>query len=298
MISILIPCYDYSVYNLVCELKNQCDQLAVEYEIICQDDASGSELNRDNERINNLERCHFYSNLENLGRGKNRNSLAQKSKYNGLLFIDCDTFPTSPSFIENYLNALKTDTISVIFGGIVYETNSPECNKLLRWVYGKKRESIGFIERKKNPYATTLTSNLFIKRSVFEHILFSDSIIEYGYEDLLFISDLKRQSVAIEHIDNAVFHLNIETSAIFLEKTKVALDNLAELSSTGRLPHNESKLVFHYNRLKKYGLAPVLGQLYSGVETLLRRNLISKHPNLFIFDLYKLGYFCKKKSNL
>ncbi len=298
MISILIPCYDYSVYNLVCELKNQCDTLAVEYEIICQDDASGSELNRENEKINTLHNCFFYSNTENLGRGKNRNSLAKKSKFNWLLFLDCDTKPTTALFIQNYLKAIENKENSVVFGGLAYEAIRPQSDQLLRWVYGKKRESIDYLERKKNPYATTLTSNLVIKKSVFEQILFSNSITQYGYEDALFVSDLKKQSILIEHIDNAVFHLNLETSLVFLEKTKVALDNLVDLSIQGTFSANESKLLTQYYRLKKLGLVTITGRLFSVFESILRFNLISKHPKLVLFDVYKLGYFCQKKSSL
>ncbi len=298
MISILIPCYDYSVYNLVCELKNQCDTLAVEYEIICQDDASGSELNRENEKINTLHNCFFYSNTENLGRGKNRNSLAKKSKFNWLLFLDCDTKPTTALFIQNYLKAIENKETSVVFGGLAYEAIRPQSDQLLRWVYGKKRESIDYLERKKNPYATTLTSNLLIKKSVFESILFSNSITQYGYEDALFVSDLKKQSILIEHIDNAVFHLNLETSILFLEKTKVALDNLVDLSIQGTFSANESKLLTQYYRLKKLGLVTITRRLFSVFESILRFNLVSKHPKLVLFDVYKLGYFCQKKSSL
>jgi glycosyltransferase involved in cell wall biosynthesis len=298
MISILIPCYDYSVYNLICELKNQCDTLAVEYEIICQDDASGSEFNCENEKINTLHNCFFYSNTENLGRGKNRNSLAKKSKYNWLLFLDCDTKPTTALFIQNYLKAIENKEISVIFGGLAYEAIRPQSNQLLRWLYGKKRESIDYLERKKNPYATTLTSNLLIKKSVFEQILFSNSITQYGYEDALFVSDLKKQSILIEHIDNGVFHLNLETSLLFLEKTKVALDNLIDLSIQGNFSANESKLLTQYYRLKKLGLVTITGRLFSVFESILRFNLVSKYPQLVLFDVYKLGYFCQKSLSL
>ncbi len=298
MISILIPCYDYSVYNLVCELKNQCDTVAVEYEVICQDDASGSELNRENEKINALHNCFFYSNTENLGRGKNRNSLALQAKYDWLLFLDCDTKPTTSSFIQNYLNAIENLKISAVFGGLAYDTNQPKSNQLLRWVYGKKREAIGYLVRKKNPYATTLTSNLLIKKSVFESIRFSNSITQYGYEDALFIANLKKQNIHIEHIDNAVFHLNLETSLLFLEKTKVALNNLVDLSEQGDFSEKESKLITQYNRLKKLGLAALTGRLFRVFESVLQSNLVSKNPKLVLFDLYKLGYFCQKKSRL
>ena len=51
MLSILIPIYNYNAYPLVLELHKQCLECEIEFEIICQDDASGSDLNIENEKI-------------------------------------------------------------------------------------------------------------------------------------------------------------------------------------------------------------------------------------------------------
>ena len=40
MLSILIPTYNYNVYPLVSELQRQCLESKIEFEILCQDDAS------------------------------------------------------------------------------------------------------------------------------------------------------------------------------------------------------------------------------------------------------------------
>ena len=45
MLSILIPTYNYSVFPLVLELKNQADLLAIPYEVLVLDDASTLFLN-------------------------------------------------------------------------------------------------------------------------------------------------------------------------------------------------------------------------------------------------------------
>ena len=59
MLSILIPTYNYNVYPLVTELKKQIDELAIEYEILVQDDSSKSSENiKQNSKIKKL---HFYS---------------------------------------------------------------------------------------------------------------------------------------------------------------------------------------------------------------------------------------------
>ena len=44
MLSILIPIYNYNSYPLVQELHKQCLESDIDFEILCQDDASNSEL--------------------------------------------------------------------------------------------------------------------------------------------------------------------------------------------------------------------------------------------------------------
>jgi glycosyltransferase involved in cell wall biosynthesis len=75
MLSILIPVYNYNVYPLVSELHKQCLECGVNFEILCQDDAS-NQIESENQKINSLENCHFSKNNSNLGRVKNINFLA------------------------------------------------------------------------------------------------------------------------------------------------------------------------------------------------------------------------------
>ena len=58
MLSILIPVYNYNVVPLVLELHKQCLECEIDFEILCQDDASNSELNEENEIINGLK--YYY----------------------------------------------------------------------------------------------------------------------------------------------------------------------------------------------------------------------------------------------
>ncbi|MES1181381.1 MAG: glycosyltransferase family 2 protein, partial [Flavobacterium sp.] len=122
------------------------------------------------------------------------------------------------------------------------------------------------------------------------------SITQYGYEDLVFIKNLKESYIQIEHIDNAVFHLNLETSELFLEKTKTALDNLLYLSKSGFDLENDSKIISKFHLLKKFGLSNMAGFIFAKAAPFLESNLLSKNPKLLLFDLYKLGYFCKISS--
>ena len=106
MLSILIPTYNYNVFMLVLELKNQADYLGIDYEILVQDDVSQNFIN-ENSLINSLTNCFFFINTENLGRGKNINLLCSNSKYEYVLIMEADSFPVNNSYLKNYIDIVS-----------------------------------------------------------------------------------------------------------------------------------------------------------------------------------------------
>lgn len=294
MLSILIPTYNYNAVPLVEELQKQCLNCNIKFEIICQDDCSNDFL-IENNKINAFKNCSFSSNETNLGRAKNRNHLASKSKFPWLLFLDCDMFPKESKFIENYLLTIKNINKPVIFGGITYKIKRPEKQQILRWHYGHKRESISLENRIKKPNSRALTSNLLIYKKLFLEHPFDSSITEYGYEDLFFLMTLEMNKILVTHIDNPAFHLNLESSSLFLNKTRIALENLAFINSQQTIL-SESKIISIYSALNKIRITLVVVFLFNTFENKMINNLLSQNPSLLVFDLYKLGYFCKLQS--
>jgi len=285
MLSILIPVYNYNILPLVNELVKQCNFREIDFEILCQDDASNSSENILNQEINLLPNCSFFVNETNLGRGKNINSLSLKAIYDWLLILDCDTFPAQNDFVKKYIDAISNLKNNILFGGIIYEDKKPESYQLLRWVYGNKRETV-----------TILTSNLIIKKEVFLQYPFDESLTKYGYEDLLFFSVLKANHFEILRIENPTFHLNLETSKAFLDKTKIALENLMFLYDSKKIKKEENKITTSFEFLRKLKLTQFSAFLFRKNQTRIERNLFSKKPSLFLFDLYKLGYYCTLKK--
>lgn len=295
MLSILIPTYNYNVYPLVCELHKQCVNCGIDFEILCQDDHSESILNVENEKVNLFENTSFNTNTSNLGRGKNINLLAKKTAYNWLLIMDCDTYPTKDDYIKNYIDVIANLDFKIVFGGIVYESEKPEKEKLLRWVYGQKRESISLAKRNQNPNQT-LTSNLLISKNTFLENPFNESITNYGYEDLLFLGELKSKDIIVKHIENPTYHLGLENSTTFIEKTKIAIENLVFIEDAVHLLSVDTKIQKTYKILKLIGIHKFLSYLFIKLKSNLEKHLMSNHPSLFVFDLYKLGCYCQLKS--
>lgn len=292
MLSILIPTYNYNTVSLVTELHKQCKSEAIVFEVIVFDDNSTDKSTIDlNEKINTFESCSFQVNAENLGRSKNRNALIANAKYDWLLLLDADTFPKNSNFIETYLKSIELGRRAT-FGGLAYQIEKPKNGEILRWEFGKKREAISLEERIKNPYETSLVSNILLKKNLLTEPPFNTEIIGYGFEDMVFINELKKNKIEISQIENPVFHLNLEQSIVFLHKYHSSLENLMYLVQHKIINVNDTRLTKWYNWLEKFKLVFIVSFLFKFSEKKLVKNLVSSKPSLHLFDFYKLGYFC------
>lgn len=295
MLSILIPTYNYNVFPLVAELKNQADTLEIAYEILVQDDASDLFLNQNTE-INLLPYCSYTLNLEKLGRGNNINLLNSLAKYNYVLIMEADAFPEKKTYVKDLILAINQEN-QVVFGGVTYDTKKPDSDKLLRWKYGQERESISIIERKKNPYHFVFTWNMLIKKQLLSKYPFPSNIKNYGYEDVVFIKQLKQNNITIEHIENKLIHLNSETSLTFIKKTENAVSTLNQLILSNKLEMSDTKIGKAFKVIHFFKLQNVVCYIFKKVAKKMINNLTSSNPSIIVLDLYKLGYFCNLRQN-
>ena len=289
MISILIPTYNYNVLPLVENLHQQCETLMIDFEILVLDDASTNKDSfEENTKINSLKKCRFEVLEKNIGRSKIRNLLATKAKFEWLLFLDADTFPSSQEFINNYLKAFSEGK-SIIYGGVAYPKNNSE-NFSLRHTYGSERESVSLERRLLNPYRSFISMGFAIEKEVFETIKFNENLSGYGYEDSVFASELQQNNISLLHIDNPVLHLNLETNEDFINKSKLALQNLLDFYKNGEIDAETVKILKTYLKIKKLNLLFGVPWFFKVFEKSLSKNLNSPKPSLLQFDLYRLGY--------
>lgn len=290
MLSILIPTYNYHVYPLVTELKSQADALGIAYEILVQDDASTFFL-EENTEINLLQHCSYTLNHENLGRGNNINLLNNRAQFDYVLIMEADAFPEKKTYIQDLIASIKPET-QVLFGGVTYPNQKLEKDKLLRWKYGNERESIPLSERLKNQYHFVFTWNLVLKKELLSNYHFPYNVKDYGYEDVVFIKQLKENNIPIQHIENRLIHFNSETSLTFIEKTEKAVTTLNQLIVSNKLDLKDTKIGKAYSIITFWQLDMVIRFLFKKLSKQMITNLTSSNPSLIVLDLYKLGYFC------
>lgn len=294
MLSVLIPVYNYDCSELVRELLAQGERAEAkgrEFEIIVGDDASGE--GRGVESVKKVcdgnKHCRFIASAVNRGRAANRNNMAREAKGDYLLFIDCDALVTRADFLEKYF-AQADAGADVVVGGIeaVGTQTSPDVS--LRFRYEQSAAGIRSLEyRKANPYSHFSTFNVMVRRDVFTRIRFDESCVEYGYEDTIFGLRLKQEGYKITHIDNPLVHNGLDTNRELLAKTEASLRNLHRF---GRDVQNFSHVGAVALRLKRLNLDGAMAAFHKVFAPIERANLLSGSPSLFLFKLYKLGYFC------
>jgi len=293
MLSILIPTYNQNVYPLVLQLLDQSRFITNTIEILVVDDFSNQkDTIAENRKIKKLQNCFYFSNSSNLGRTGTRQKLAEMAKYNWLLFLDADVSPKYEDFLKRYVESISQKK-DVIFGGIGYQHEKPEIEKMLRWKYGKKREAKDVFERKKNPFFI-ISQNLLIKKNVF---LTANATLEnlYGIDNF-FSNQLKNMNVTIDHIDNPVIHLGLENNTIFIKKSLSSIDTTFMLEKKGLMDKDIRPIQKSYIKLQKLLLRNTFSFFISKMKKIMERNFNSKNPNLFWFDLYRLNYYIKLKK--
>lgn len=294
MLSILITIYNYNLYPLVTELYKQCNSCNIDFEILTQDDASKSDLNVENERINSLPNCSFFVLEKNVGYRENKNLLVQKSKFDLLLILDGDCKIDNPNFIKDYLNSIED--FDGVYGGRIHPEKPFSPEQSLRWKYGKFMEDQSVEKRLQNPYRSFLFNNTLIRKNIFNQIKFDSSFKKYGHDDTLFSFELKKINARLKHIENPVIHDDIDNNIVFYNKTKHSLENLFFLYKTNKIDVNHSKMITLIERLKKFYLLKPISFIYSILNSNIESNLTGNKPKLFWFNVFRLGYFCKLAS--
>ena len=113
---------------------------------------------------------------------------------------------------------------------------------------------------------------------------FDERFRNYGYEDVLFGKAMEKATIPILHIDNPMSFEIFEENEHFVSKTEEGLRTLYqfrhELQGYSRL----------LDRVQKLPHTPIRWwhRLFGAIE---RKNLTSRHPSLWVFNIYKMGYF-------
>lgn len=288
MLSVLIPVYNFNVVPFVKDLAKQCATCKIDFEILCLDDCSSEKYRIKNAVLKSIENVCYEELPSNIGRSKIRNRLAEKARYENLLFLDCDSKTNGANFIANYV--ANIDDKSVVYGGRNYQENKPgDPGEYFRWWYGVNREIISSVERKKNIYHHFMTNNFCIPKSIYQLIKLDETLKGYGHEDTLFGIELRKKNVPILHIENPLCHIGLEDFETFIQKTEEGISNLNRLMKQSKVDES-IKLLKAHKTVCKFGLSGLVLSYFIRNKSNILQKLQKEKVNLKWFDFYKLGY--------
>ena len=171
----------------------------------------------------------------------------------------------------------------------VHPDEQPSPNVSLRYKYEKWAEGHFTIEkRRKHPWKSLRTFNILIPREIALRFPFDESILGYGYEDVLLGRKLEKEGVSVLHINNPLLNTDIEDNTTFLCKTEEALRTLWKQEDKIQ---DSSSLISFYKKLDSIKALPIVRILYHLFSKKIRKNLTGKEPNILLFQFYKIAYF-------
>jgi len=291
MISILIPTYNYNVYPLVREIHKQAVKTQIPFEVLVYDDASDKDYDL-KALLGELDGVTYKKYEQNLGRLPMLKELVHDAKYDILLTMDADVFPKDRFFFAKLIKEIEHVDADLYYGGTSVSPNPPEKDKLLRWKFGKERESPSLIYRKEHPYDTIVCQSTLVKKQVFLPLLDKLMIAKdyYGL-DVFYSYLLKKEGQKIHHFDNKVTHLGIDNNASFLKKSKQAVETYHFLYQNKLVDKNHIKLVRFAEKYAPFGLCFLMKIMHKLLGKNIY-NLVSSKASLFWLDIYKLMYYC------
>lgn len=266
--------------------------MAIPHELLCYDDGSTQSIKQGHTHLATRPHVTYTELTHNHGRAKIRNKLAQDAQYDVLLFLDGDSGIIKEDFIASYSDYLDK---MVVNGGRIYSASPPEdATRYLHWKYGTENESRSLRERTASPVRYFHSNNFIIRRDLCLDVGFDESIAGYGYEDIAFAEGLRERGISVKHIDNQVEHLDLQSSRLFLDKAKKAIDNLMKLEQRDIV--SDTNLQQAARKLSRWHMTGLFLLYYSMRAKAIDENLLSRKPSLQNLAFYKLAYYLDLKG--
>ena len=230
-LSVLIPFLNDDPRRLIAALDTEARALKGKVELVLLDDGAGDdELARNvGEALQALKLPARLVQLpRNEGRSKGRNRLAKHARSQNLLFLDSDMLPDAPDFLRRYLELVRSENPAVAFGGFSLEQAPDRPEHRLHRRMASRSDCAPAARRSRTPEKFVFTSNLLIRRDVFEAESFDEGFNGWGWEDVEWGVRISRKH-PILHLDNPATHLGLDPAPIIAMKYEQSAANFARL---------------------------------------------------------------------
>jgi glycosyltransferase involved in cell wall biosynthesis len=226
-LSVLIPFLGDDPVQLVQELAAQSSQI----EIVLLDDGGkdAALATRVSEAVQALPApARFVKLAANVGRAKGRNRLAAQARAGHLLFLDADMLPDSPAFVADWLALVARENPAVAFGGFSFDRTPARREHALHRALALRSDCLPAAQRAQAPEKHVFTSNLLVRRDVFDAVAFDERFTGWGWEDVEWAMRVARDH-PILHPQIPASHLGLDTAAALARKYEQSAANFARV---------------------------------------------------------------------
>ncbi|NBB15337.1 glycosyltransferase [Caulobacter sp. SLTY] len=226
-LSVLIPFLGDDPVQLAQELAAQSSHI----EIVLLDDGGKDPAlaTRVSEAVQALPApARFVKLAANVGRAKGRNRLAAQSRAKHLLFLDADMLPDSPAFIADWLALITAQNPAVAFGGFSFDRTPARREHALHRALALRSDCLPPAQRAEAPEKHLFTSNLLVRRDVFDAIAFDERFTGWGWEDVEWGMRVAREH-PILHPHIPASHIGLDTAATLARKYEQSAANFARV---------------------------------------------------------------------
>lgn len=230
-LSVLIPFLHDDPEALIVLLDREALTLRGDAELILLDDGTNdSELTA--RLIARIEASALPIRLitlsKNEGRSVGRNRLAASARGSSLLFLDSDMRPDHDRFLTTWADLAATADTAVAFGGFSLLQAPDEARFAVHRRMATRSDCLSHHQRALQPEKHVFTSNLLVRRDVFEAEAFDPGFTGWGWEDVEWAMRVSRR-FKVEHIDNPATHMGLDTVESLAAKYEQSAPNFARV---------------------------------------------------------------------
>ena len=161
----------------------------------------------------------------NEGRAKGRNRLAKHARSEALLFLDADMLPDRGDFLSRWIAVADTP---IAFGGFSFDRTPVRRETALNRAMALRSDCLPAAQRSLSPEKYVYTSNLLVRREVFEAVRFDEGFSGWGWEDVEWAMRAVRR-YPILHLDNTASHLGLDHAKVMAAKFEQSAANFARV---------------------------------------------------------------------
>ena len=225
----------------------------------------------------------------NEGRSRGRNRLAATARGGSLLFLDSDMRPDHRRFLWTWTDLVAREDPPVAFGGFSLLQAPTDARFSVHRALSTRSECIPYDQRAKTPEKYVYTSNLLVRRDVFEAEAFDPAFTGWGWEDVEWAMRVSRRFRVI-HVDNPATHMGLDTAEALAGKYEQSAPNFA------RVVARHPDIVSGYPSFKAARLmkrVPALGTVRTWMKRAAVTGWLPVRARAFSLRLYRAALYAE-----